>query len=116
MYLQRNAVPANPEARDNSITSESGFASETRKPRAARLWEGGRYPNSATESQNSWKGNRRSGESHLSPHGQLEGHLGKCGEIHSGAISGLLLSTPPLRPLPFSLPPPPHGERMNTSL
>lgn len=31
MYLQRNAVPANPETRDNSITSESGFASETRK-------------------------------------------------------------------------------------
>lgn len=79
-------------------------------PRAAHLWEGGRCSNNAAESQNSWKRNGSSGKCHVSSHGQIERHLGKRGEIHSGAMAGLLLSRPPLGSLPLFLPPLPLGE------
>lgn len=41
-------------------------------PRSAHLWKGGRSSNNATETQNIWKRNGRSGKDDLSSHGQLE--------------------------------------------
>lgn len=45
-------------------------------PRAAHLWEGGRYSNNATESQNSWIRNGRRGSVISVPTGSLNDILG----------------------------------------